>query len=85
MAGTPERHAIGLYGRKAHGLRRPNLDPGLSARREIASIGGAARAAGVEDVWTWGYEARGHMSYLGTREPDPVWNELVAALTERRT
>jgi N-acetylmuramic acid 6-phosphate etherase len=41
----------------------------------------AARAAGVTDLWTWGYEACGHMSYLGTRDPDRVWAVLVEALT----
>lgn len=43
----------------------------------------AARAAGVDDLWTWGYEAAGHMSYLRTRDPERVWAELVAALTGR--
>jgi N-acetylmuramic acid 6-phosphate etherase len=41
----------------------------------------AARAAGVDDLWTWGYEACGHMTYLGTREPDRVWQILCDALT----
>ena len=41
----------------------------------------AARAAGVEDLWTWGYEACGHMSYLGTREPERIWEVLCEALT----
>ena len=41
----------------------------------------AARGAGVEDLWTWGYEACGHMSHLGTREPERVWAVLTEALT----
>lgn len=28
--------------------------------------------------------SRGGLSYLGTHEPEKVWNELVAALTGRR-
>ena len=40
----------------------------------------AAREAGVEDLWTWGYEACGHMSYLGTRDPERVWEILTRAL-----
>lgn len=52
---------------------------------EIHTAVAAARDAGVEDLWTWGYEACGHMSYLQTREPERVWNELTAALTGRRT
>jgi hypothetical protein len=42
----------------------------------------SAREAGVEDLWTWGYEACGHMSYLGTREPVSVWAVLSEALTK---
>ena len=41
----------------------------------------AAREAGVENLWTWGYEACGHMSHLGTGEPERVWETLTAALT----
>lgn len=41
-----------------------------------------ARAAGVDDLWTWGYEACGHMPGLGTREPEKVWQALCEALTE---
>ena len=40
----------------------------------------AAREAGVENLWTWGYEACGHMSYLGTRDPERVWEILTRAL-----
>lgn len=43
----------------------------------------AARAAGVDDLWVWAYEAAGHMDSLGTREPARVWQTLVAALTGR--
>jgi N-acetylmuramic acid 6-phosphate etherase len=44
----------------------------------------AARAAGVEDLWTWGYEACGHMPGLGTRQPQRVWQVLCEALTAER-
>ena len=43
----------------------------------------AARSAGVDDLWTWGYEACGHMTYLGTRDPDRVWEILCDALTSQ--
>jgi hypothetical protein len=52
---------------------------------EIRSAVAAARAAGVDDLWTWAYEACGHMTYLGTREPERVWQELTQALTGRPT
>jgi len=48
---------------------------------DIHAAVAAARAAGVDDLWTWGYEACGHMSYLGTREPETVWQILCDALT----
>ncbi|HLJ06939.1 MAG TPA: N-acetylmuramic acid 6-phosphate etherase, partial [Acidimicrobiia bacterium] len=48
---------------------------------DIRAAVAAARAAGVGDLWTWGYEACGHMTYLGTREPETVWQILCDALT----
>ncbi len=48
---------------------------------DIHAAVAAARGAGVTDLWTWGYEACGHMDYLGTREPDVVWEALTTALT----
>lgn len=50
---------------------------------DIRAAVDSARAAGIEDLWTWGYEACGHMSYLGTREPGRVWAILTDALTGR--
>jgi len=41
----------------------------------------AARTAGVEDLWTWGFEACKAMTYLETRDPDQVWRHLTDALT----
>jgi N-acetylmuramic acid 6-phosphate etherase len=52
---------------------------------DIHAAVAAARAAGVDDLWTWGYEACGHMSYLGTREPERVWEILCGALTTSAT
>ena len=48
---------------------------------QIRDAVAAAQAAGVEDLWTWGYEACAAMSYLETREPERVWEVLSAALT----
>src|SRR5688572_30714270 len=48
---------------------------------DIHTAAAAARAAGVDDLWTWGYEACGHMSYLDTKEPERVWEILCDALT----
>ncbi len=51
---------------------------------DVRAAVATAREAGVEDLWTWGYEACGHMSHLGTREPERVWEILTAALTGGR-
>lgn len=51
---------------------------------EIHTAVAAARAAGIEDLWTWGYEACGAMPSLGTRDPERVWEVLTEALTARR-
>jgi hypothetical protein len=57
---------------------------------EIHAAVAAAREAGVEDLWTWGYEACAHMSHLWSRLPsgaDPtteaarVWDALTEAMT----
>ena len=44
----------------------------------------AAREEGVDDLWTWGYEACAHMTKLATRDSPVVWEKLSAALTNRR-
>jgi N-acetylmuramic acid 6-phosphate etherase len=41
----------------------------------------ATHAAGVDDVWTWGYEACGHMTHLATPDSPLVWEAVTAALT----
>jgi N-acetylmuramic acid 6-phosphate etherase len=41
----------------------------------------ATRTEGIEDVWTWGYEACGHMTRLATPDSPLVWEAVTAALT----
>jgi N-acetylmuramic acid 6-phosphate etherase len=43
----------------------------------------SAHAAGVEDLWTWGYEACGHMTALATPDAPLVWEAVTRALTQR--
>ena len=50
---------------------------------DIRAAVAAARAAGVEDLWTWGFEACGHMSALAGGDPAAVWAVLRDALTGR--
>ena len=50
---------------------------------ELESAVAAARAEGVDDLWTWGYEACGHMTSLATPDAPLVWEAISAALTQR--
>src|ERR671935_1906066 len=50
---------------------------------ELEAAVSAARGAGVEDVWTWGYEAGAHMTSLATPDAPLVWEAVTAALTGR--
>jgi N-acetylmuramic acid 6-phosphate etherase len=50
---------------------------------ELEAAVSAARGAGVEDVWTWGYEACAHMTSLATPDAPLVWEAVTAALTGR--
>ena len=43
----------------------------------------AARAEGVTNLWTWGYEACKHMSHLATPDSDVVWAAVTNALVRR--
>ena len=50
---------------------------------DIRTAVAAARAAGVEDLWTWECEACAHMSALAGSDPAAVWAVLREALTGR--
>jgi N-acetylmuramic acid 6-phosphate etherase len=43
----------------------------------------AAREEGVDDLWTWGYDACRHMTHLATPDSALVWEAASAALTNR--
>jgi N-acetylmuramic acid 6-phosphate etherase len=43
----------------------------------------AAREEGVDDLWTWGYEACRHMTHLATPDSPLVWEAVSAVLTGR--
>jgi len=74
---TCDRHGVGAQ------LWLPSF--GL-ARDEIAELEAAVEAArdeGIDDLWTWGYEACGHMTSLATPDAPAVWEAVSAALTQR--
>jgi N-acetylmuramic acid 6-phosphate etherase len=56
------------------GLTRDDI-PDLEAAVE------STRAAGIDDIWTWGYEACGHMTHLATPDAPLVWEAVTRALT----
>jgi hypothetical protein len=74
---TCERHGV------ASQLWLPSF--GLTADEipELEAAIEGAREEGVEDLWTWGYEACGHMTRLATPDAPLVWEAVSAALTRR--
>jgi len=50
---------------------------------ELEAAIAAAREEGVDDLWTWGYEACRHMTHLATPDAPLVWDAVSAALTNR--
>jgi N-acetylmuramic acid 6-phosphate etherase len=48
---------------------------------ELESAVAGAREEGVDDLWTWGYEACGHMTHLATPDAPLVWEAVSAALS----
>jgi N-acetylmuramic acid 6-phosphate etherase len=72
---TAAQHGVGAQlWVPSFGLTREDV-PDLEAA--IAS----ARAAGIDDLWTWGYEACGHMTHLATPDSPLVWEAVTRALT----
>jgi N-acetylmuramic acid 6-phosphate etherase len=75
LAETATRHGVRpQLWVPSFGLTRDDI-PDLEAAIE------STRAAGIEDIWTWGYEACGHMTHLATRDAPLVWEAVTRALT----
>ena len=75
LAETARRHGVvPQMWLPSFGLTRDDI-PDLEAA--IA----ATRAAGIEDIWTWGYEACAHMTHLATPDSPLVWEAATKALT----
>jgi len=70
-----------------HGVRSQLWVPcfGLTKEEipELDAAIAAAREEGVDDLWTWSYEACGHMTSLATPDSPLVWEAVSAALTGR--
>jgi N-acetylmuramic acid 6-phosphate etherase len=68
-----------------HGVRAQLWLPSFGLTREdipdLEAAVEATRAAGIDDVWTWAYEACGHMTALATPDAPLVWEAVTRALT----
>jgi N-acetylmuramic acid 6-phosphate etherase len=71
----------------SHGVQAQLWLPsfGLTAEEipELEAAIDGARAEGIDDLWTWGYEACGHMTRIATPDAPLVWEAVSAALTGR--
>jgi N-acetylmuramic acid 6-phosphate etherase len=75
LAETAARHGVRpQLWVPSFGLTRDDI-PDLEAAIE------ATRAAGIDDIWTWAYEACGHMTQLATPDAPLVWEAVTTALT----
>jgi N-acetylmuramic acid 6-phosphate etherase len=74
---TAERHGVGAQ------LWVPSFGLGGGDVLELEAAIAASREEGVDDLWTWGYEACRHMSHLATPAAPFVWEAVSAALTGR--
>ena len=73
---TCERHGV------ASQLWLPSFGLYANEIPELEAAIEAAREEGVDDLWTWGYEACGNQS-IGTADAPLVWEAVSAALTRR--
>jgi N-acetylmuramic acid 6-phosphate etherase len=68
-----------------HGIEAQLWLPSFGlTKEEIPDLEAAlagARQVGVDDLWTWGYEACAHMSHLATPDAMLVWESVTTALT----
>jgi N-acetylmuramic acid 6-phosphate etherase len=69
-----------------HGVRPQLWVPSFGLTRadipDLEAAIASTRAAGIEDIWTWGYEACGHMTHLATPDAPLVWEAVTRALTQ---
>jgi hypothetical protein len=89
-SGKPVEPFVREYSRRVarlgseHGVRPQIWIQGFRMEPEeaenITTAVAIAREEGVEDLWTWGWEACAHMSALAGSDPEGVWEALCAAL-----
>jgi N-acetylmuramic acid 6-phosphate etherase len=72
---TCARHGVGAQ------LWVPSFGLVLDEIPELEAAIAAAREEGIDDLWTWGYEACGHMTAIATPDAPLVWEAVTTALT----
>ena len=69
-----------------HGVRPQLWVPSFGLTRDdipdLEAAVASTRAAGIDDIWTWGYEACGHMTALATDDSTQVWEAVTRALAQ---
>ena len=76
LAETAARHGVvAQMWLPSFGLTRDDIP-------DLEGAVAATRAAGIEDIWTWGYEACAHMTHLATPDSALVWEAVTGALTD---
>src|SRR3954468_900094 len=75
---TCERHGVGAQ------LWLPSFGLVADEIPDLEAAVAAAREEGIDDLWTWGYEACGHMSALATPDAPQVWTAITTALTAQK-
>lgn len=74
---TTERHGVEAQ------LWLPSFGLVADEIPELVAALDGAREEGIDDLWTWGYEACGNMTHLATPDSPTVWEAVSAALTGR--
>jgi N-acetylmuramic acid 6-phosphate etherase len=77
LAETADRHGVGAQ------LWLPSFGLTQGDIADLVAAVDAARDAGIDDLWTWAYEACAHMTHLATPDSPAVWEAVTAALTRR--
>jgi N-acetylmuramic acid 6-phosphate etherase len=77
LAETAARHGVGAQ------LWLPSFGLARDDVPDLEAAVAATRAAGIDDVWTWAYEACGNMTSLATPDSALVWEAVTRALTGR--
>ena len=83
----PQKGSQRRFAQAQHYTKVLKADPEQYAPYKVAARIRRERAcdlaAGIQDLWTWGFEACGHMSALAGSDPAAVWEVLRDALTGR--